>query len=65
MIIDGSTQQKQGTIDLGQQVIQMTVTDGQKLCALVTTERGNVLVRATIATSATPAGTFDATTTRP
>ncbi|GEM_PF-3782418 len=65
MIIDGPTQQKQGTIDLGPQVLQMTITDGEKLCALVTTERGNVLVRATIATSATPAGTIDATTSRP
>lgn len=62
MVIDGPTQQKQGTIDLGQQVKQLNITEGEKLMALVGTDRGNVLVSATIATSATaPSATQPAT----
>ena len=65
MIIDGPTQLKQGTIELGQQVKQLYITEGEKLMALVGTDRGNMLVCATIATSAAPAGITEPATTRP
>lgn len=65
MVIDGLRTQKQGTIELGQQVKQLYITEGEKLMALVGTDRGNMLVCATIATSPAPAGTAESATTRP
>jgi hypothetical protein len=64
MILDGSTQRKKGTLYLEQQILQQTIVDGRQLFALVSTEHGKAMIRATIDTSAL-AGTAPPATTKP